>query len=193
MPSILHCVALLLGISATLNVITLYRLRRTPSRSSLNIDEHPLDSELPLPIGAATLEFIFGKHYDIADSTAWATLFPHPEHGGRVRLEDKEFDVGMYTDLKCLDVIRSAYVRMRSGAQVRDEAAEACLGHIRQAILCTADITLEPTKIHCTEDGECPLKGATASGEYLDHRCRDWTQVRQFVEDNQAGWSIKDS
>ncbi|KAJ7127867.1 hypothetical protein C8R44DRAFT_778931 [Mycena epipterygia] len=190
MSTLFLAVGLLLFISATLNVVTVFRLRHTSNTYALS-DERPFASELPLSVGAATLEFIFGKHYNIANETEWATLIP-PNHG-RVRLgaAQEEFDVAMYTDLECLDTIRAIYVQMRDGAQVRSEAAEACLGQIRQAILCTADITLEPTHIICKEDGECLLSGAVASGQFVDHKCRDWVQVREFVEANQASWSVE--
>ncbi|KAJ7654238.1 hypothetical protein B0H17DRAFT_886955, partial [Mycena rosella] len=142
---------------------------------------------LPISLGTATLEFLFGKHYNIANDADWATLVP--SNHGRVRLgaAQEEFDVAMYTDLECLDTIRAAYVVMRDGARVRSEAAEACLGQIRQAILCTADTTLEPADVIC-KDGKCPASSAVATGEFVDHKCRDWTQVRDFVESNQAAW-----
>lgn len=107
----------------------------------------------------------------------------------RLGAAQEEFDVGMYTDLQCLDTIRAAYVSMRDGARVPSPAAEACLGHVRQAILCTADITLEPAHLVC-KDGECPLSSAVASGQFVDHKCRDWVQVRQYVEENQASWGV---
>ncbi|KAJ6517136.1 hypothetical protein DFH09DRAFT_1195508 [Mycena vulgaris] len=186
MPTLFLTVGLLLFISASLNVVTLFRLQHV-SRAYASFDERPLPSELPFSVGSATLEFLFAKHYNIANDTEWATLIP-PNHG-RVRLgaEQQEFDVAIYTDLQCLDTIREAYVKMRAGARIRSEAAEACLGQIRQAILCTADITLEPTHIIC-KDGECPVTGAVASGEFVEHKCRDWAQVRNFVERNQATW-----
>ncbi|KAJ7487018.1 hypothetical protein FB451DRAFT_775893 [Mycena latifolia] len=145
-----------------------------------------LPSELPLTVDNAVLEFVFGQHYNIENDTDWATLTP--PHYGRVKLGEQEFDVGMYSDMECLDTIRAAYVAMRGGAQLRSEAAEMCLGQIRQAILCTADPTLERTTIMC-KDGVCPLDGAVATGNHVDHKCRDWTQVRAFVEDNQAAWA----
>jgi hypothetical protein len=76
---------------------------------------------------------------------------------------------------------------MRDGARVASPAAEACLGQIRQAISCTADITLESTTPEC--DGE--NSAAAASGQFVDHKCRDWVQVRNYVEDNQKMWSIE--
>jgi hypothetical protein len=157
---------------------------------SASFDNKPLRTELPLTVGPATLEFIFGQHYNIANEAEWATLIP--ANHGRVRLgaDLQEFDVAMYTDLQCLATIRAAYASMRDGARVASPAAEACLGQIRQAILCTADITLEPTTPECDEE-KCPLTSAAASGQFVDHKCRDWVQVRNYVEDNQKMWGVE--
>ncbi|KAJ6632223.1 hypothetical protein B0H10DRAFT_1937891 [Mycena sp. CBHHK59/15] len=183
MSTLFLAVATLLCISATLNGITMLHLRNT-YRANSSLEEWPLASELPISIGPATLEFIFGKHYNIADEAEWATLIPPNQ--GRVKLGHprQEFDIAMYSDLRCLDTIRAAYVKMRDGASIPSPAAEECLGQIRQAILCTADITLEPTKFVCHGEKCAPV----ASGEYLDHKCRNWVQVREFVEENQVTW-----
>ncbi|KAJ7661183.1 hypothetical protein B0H17DRAFT_327998 [Mycena rosella] len=185
--TLFFAVGLLLLTSASLNVFSTIRLRHASSAYA-SLNKQPLVSELPLSVRDANLEFIFGKHYDIANDAEWATLIP--SNHGRVKLGEaqQEFDVGMYTDLECLDTIRAAYVDMRDGARMRSEAAEACLGQIRQVILCTADITLEPTHIIC-KDRVCPLSGTVATGEFVDHKCRDWAQVRHFVEGNQATWN----
>ncbi|KAJ6535096.1 hypothetical protein B0H19DRAFT_1383331 [Mycena capillaripes] len=191
MSTLFLAVALLLCVSTTLNVFTIFRLRQT-SNAYASLDNGPLPSELPLTVGAATLEFVFGKHYNIVNEAEWATLIP--ANRGRVRLglgdAKEEFDVAMYSDLECLDTIRAAYVSMRDGARVPSPAAEACLGHIRQAILCTADITLEPAHLIC-KDGECPLSSAVATGQFVDHKCSDWVQVREYVEANQAAWDVE--
>ncbi|KAJ7605368.1 hypothetical protein DFH06DRAFT_258843 [Mycena polygramma] len=189
MSSLFLPITLLLCVSATLNVLTIFRLRQTSSAYA-SLDNGPLPSELPLTVGAATLEFVFGRHYNITHDAEWATLIP--ANHGRVKLgaAQEEFDVGMYTDLRCLDTIRAAYVNMRDGATAPSPAAEACFGHIRQAITCTADITLEPAHVIC-KNGECPLSSAVATGEFVDHKCRDWVQVRDYVESNQAAWSFE--
>ncbi|KAF7295729.1 hypothetical protein MIND_01113500 [Mycena indigotica] len=96
--------------------------------------------------------------------------------------------------MRCLDVIRAAFVRMRdTGSTERDERAEACSGHIRQGIACTADITLKPAKVKCSKDEEtgklfCPVISAVATGNRVDDRCRDWSQAREFVGENQKSW-----
>jgi len=147
----------------------------------------PLASELPLSVEPAILEFISEQHYHIENDSEWATLVP--AHGARVRLgasPREEWDVALFSDLACLDVVRRAFLQMRDGAIAASPAAETCLGQLRQAIVCTADTTLEPARIVCDEAGHC---GGAASGETA-HRCRNWAQVREFVEANQATWAV---
>ncbi|KAJ7473976.1 hypothetical protein FB451DRAFT_975049, partial [Mycena latifolia] len=87
----------------------------------------------------------------------WAPLVP--VHHGRVRLGSlpQEFDVGMCRDLRCLDTIWSALVGLRDGASGPSRAAEECLGQLRPAILCTADITLAAATVGCNK--ECQWRG----------------------------------
>ncbi|KAF7295719.1 hypothetical protein MIND_01112400 [Mycena indigotica] len=203
-PIVYFVIAGLLCASLTLNVFTYSRIRRLQAPAQSNAHSYysvtPADialaatvPQLPLTVQPATLKFVFGEHYNITKPEEWASLIP--PHDGRVRLgEGAEFGVGMYQDMRCLDVIRAAFVRMRdTGSTERDERAEACFGHIRQAIACTADITLEPAKVKCSKDEEtgkvvCPVISAVATGNRVDHRCRDWNQVRAFVEENQKSW-----
>jgi hypothetical protein len=59
---------------------------------------------------------------------------------------------------------------------------------VRQAILCTADTTLEPTHhggpnelaLEDRNDDESTLAPASRS-------CRNWTQVKAWIEDNRVG------
>ncbi|KAJ7457394.1 hypothetical protein FB451DRAFT_1047399, partial [Mycena latifolia] len=145
---------------------------------------------LPLSVGSATLEFISGKHYNIANASEWATLVP--PHHGRVKLgsPQQEFDIAIYSDIECLDTIRNAFITMRDGSGAPSKAAEECLGQIRQAILCTADLTLEPAVVVCEDASQMTECDNISSGEHVRHLCRDWVQVRKFVETNQGNWGF---
>ena len=50
---------------------------------------------------------------------------------------------------------------------------------VRQAILCTADTTLEQSN----EDGSFTAQGAV-------HQCRDWNLVKAFLEENRVDDSV---
>ncbi|KAJ7193092.1 hypothetical protein GGX14DRAFT_479101 [Mycena pura] len=192
----LAAVAVLLCASASLNVLAARRLREAISAPDYAALDFPLSSELPLAVTPAVMQFRFAQHYNITVAEEWATLIP-PRRGhvrllrGDAEAEPVEYGVGMYADLACLDTIRASFVRMRDhGVEEANPESEACFGHIRQAIMCTADVTLEAARVEChEEDGKtvCPPDSAVLTGERVDHRCRDWTQVREFVEKNQAG------
>ncbi|KAJ6476100.1 hypothetical protein C8R45DRAFT_370142 [Mycena sanguinolenta] len=141
---------------------------------------------MPLPVEHAVLDFNFAKHYNITDDAEWATLLP--PHSGRVRLgmAQEEFDVGLFSDLACLENIRRAFLLLREGVREPFPEAEACLGQMRQSIMCNSDLTLEPAYLVCDAEDKC---APAASGDHVPHRCRNWVQVREFVEDNQASWA----
>lgn len=148
----------------------------------------PLASEAPLAVQHAALEFAFGKHYNITADAEWDTLLP--PHGAQITLESEEFDVGLFSDLGCLQTIRHAFLLLRNGATGESfAAAEACLGQIRQAIMCNSDLTLEPAYLVCDAEEKC---APAATGDHVAHRCRNWAQVREFVEENQASREISE-
>ncbi|KAJ6458059.1 hypothetical protein C8R47DRAFT_1203310 [Mycena vitilis] len=184
MTPLQQLLSLFLVASAALNALTLLQIFDA-SRTDHDF-EPALASELPLSVNHQTFKFIFGKHYDLVNDTEWASLIP--PFNGNVKLASppQEFGVGMFSDLHCLDAIRRALVQMRDGTSVPFEGAEHCFGQLRQAVDCTADITLEPAHMVCADDGDC---SPSATGNYLDHRCRSWEQVREFVEANQASWN----
>ncbi|KAJ6483143.1 hypothetical protein C8R45DRAFT_830520 [Mycena sanguinolenta] len=143
---------------------------------------------MPLQVEHAVLDFIFEKHYNITDNAEWATLLP--PHNGRVRVGilEQEFNVGMFSDLGCLENIRRAFLLLREGTRdpLLEVGAEACLGQMRQAIMCNSDLTLEPAYLVCNAEDKC---APAATGDHVAHRCRNWVQVRQFVQNNQLSWN----
>ncbi|KAI0027647.1 hypothetical protein K488DRAFT_60786, partial [Vararia minispora EC-137] len=88
-----------------------------------------------------------------------------------------------YHQLHCLDVFRISYAAAKARALVWpgngtdfDHHLEHCLVYMREMVLCSADSTLIPTMPG--SNGEL----ATSIG--VTHRCRDWTQLRKWVEEN---------
>lgn len=85
----------------------------------------------------------------------------------------------MIHQLHCLDIIRVGFVVNGTNAA---HHIEHCLRYLRQVVLCYADITLEvdtPVMV----DGQ--LEHA-AGGVGMVHRCKDWTAVRSYLEENPA-------
>ncbi|KAF7357318.1 hypothetical protein MSAN_01327400 [Mycena sanguinolenta] len=134
MTSLHNAISILLVTSLALNALTVWRILRTPPIAF----DVPFASEMPLPVEHAVLHFNFAKHYNITDDAEWATLLP--ANNGRIKLgvAQEEFDVGLFSDLACLENIRRAFLLLRDGAREPVPEAEACLGQMRQSIMCNA-------------------------------------------------------
>ncbi|CAA7270031.1 unnamed protein product [Cyclocybe aegerita] len=119
------------------------------------------------------------RNYPLTSNDAWNTMIP--PFLGQVRLGPKgrPYGISMYHQLHCLNSLRYTYMVARYNLEP-DPIAERSIAHtthcfhvLRHSILCHADLTLVAR--NSTEEGE-------------SHRCRDWAQIRRFVEDNQAKW-----
>ncbi|KAJ3993566.1 hypothetical protein F5050DRAFT_1780822 [Lentinula boryana] len=118
--------------------------------------------------------------YPLTDDKKWASIVP--PKGGFIRLGPvgAPFSIALYHQLHCVNGIRFAYVAARDGLFKHAKEREAAFQHVnhcfdvlRQSLLCKADTTLIPLG---------PEKQHT-------RRCRDWTQIRAFVDDNHRFWA----
>ncbi|KAJ7074802.1 hypothetical protein C8F01DRAFT_971726, partial [Mycena amicta] len=95
---------------------------------------------------------------------------------GYVRLgeEQRAFAIAMFHEMHCVRLMRAAL----SGRY--DAAAQGhmhhCLNYIRQFILCSPDLTLEPPDV-LSRDFEAERVGST-------HVCADWSLFYQVAADN---------
>ncbi|KAK0207018.1 hypothetical protein DFS33DRAFT_1318472 [Desarmillaria ectypa] len=181
----------LLSIGTVLNILSMLYARHAIPEYSPFMDSHTKGEsrELPERINDAVLRFEFGN-YSITSDDEWASLFP--PHGGQVLLDGSKYDVSLYLQLRCLDTVRVAFVTLRdvfngqSTVRTIDSVdfkeTEYCLDVLRQTVICTADITLEPGEVVVLPDGSTDM---AATGNHVDHICKDWAQVREFVEKNQ--------
>jgi hypothetical protein len=98
--------------------------------------------------------------------------------------EQDAYAVSMYHQLHCLNSMRYDLLMSRTAREAdTKELAHAhhCYNYIRQGLLCKADITLEPTKKIMFDNGQI---GAAASGSGVTHICRNWVQIREYMESN---------
>ncbi|OCT45940.1 hypothetical protein CLCR_00494 [Cladophialophora carrionii] len=133
---------------------------------------------------------------------AWLNMFPKGD--GRVKLRDAEmktqiYDVAVVKQLECLAFLRHIlidYSHEQHPLPREKSRAYHCLDHVRQAVLCAADTTLEPTTL---QDGMAPhddqaqrygheaTSGANVNlGAAPLHTCKNWTAVKRWIEEN--GW-----
>lgn len=111
-------------------------------------------------------------HYGLHDVREWESLTP--PGNGWVVLEPgpRAYAVTMYHQLHCLNSMRYDLTQSKIGknATVAELGhAHHCYNYIRQGLQCGLDLTLEPTH------------GGTGG---ITHVCRDWVQVRAYMEQN---------
>lgn len=93
---------------------------------------------------------------------------------------NRTFVVSMYHQMHCLDRIRVGFIVNGSDAY---RHAEHCLRYLRQIILCKADTTLEEVDDTRTDTDGKVVEGASGVG--MIHRCKDWTKVKQYLEEKE--------
>jgi len=146
----------------------------------------------------------------------WTSLIPPLSSGFLYHPHDHKFySVALYHQLHCLNSLRKYVARgsvshfslsswpalinahWELGSELRLDRevvthAGHCLDYLRQAILCHADTTLEP--VHDIVVPADPLRNTSqhtdkvAQGWDVLHRCKDWTFVRDALEDNWTTW-----
>ena len=130
------------------------------------------------------------RHYalDNPESDAeYVSLYPG-DNLGFVHLGPNKrfFGLSMFHQIHCLDSLRKAILGLTHDH--RDmEAGELghthhCLNYLRQTILCSADVTLEPETPEGSQD--------VGEGLAVTHVCRDWGKVYDFVRRNEAEWEV---
>ncbi|KAJ3753849.1 hypothetical protein EV360DRAFT_52727 [Lentinula raphanica] len=129
----------------------------------------------------------------------WSTLTPtssggfiyHPQY-------NKFYTISMYHQIHCLNALRRYIAQgmtTRANLHLTNEVlshTNHCLDYLRQALLCQGDTTLEP--VH---EILVPADVSRNVTEHLDlvsqgwnviHRCKDWTVVREYAEENWKSW-----
>lgn len=119
--------------------------------------------------------------YPLTDDQRWGSIVPPKRGFIRLGPEGTPFAISLYHQLHCINGVRFAYVAARDGLFKRPVDRNAAFQHVnhcfdvlRQSLLCKADTTLIPTKSHNQTNA-------------IRH-CRDWAQVREFVDKNHKFW-----
>jgi len=106
---------------------------------------------------------------------AWEDLLPH--RTALVRLgppaEHRRFVPAAFHSLHCLQMIRAAFDTPIIQGDALWTHVPHCANYVRQSILCHADSTLEEVNPIGYEHGVGVL-----------HMCKDWSALREAVEDN---------
>ncbi|KAJ7187311.1 hypothetical protein C8R46DRAFT_287819 [Mycena filopes] len=186
---LLSLLVLLTTLSTALNVALYHRVLQAshklsgPQRHNF---EFTSPRELPGYFRPAVLTFAApatdALHYPLTSDAAWASTVAPKRGFVRLGPAGAPTALATYHQLHCVNGIRFAYVAARDGLFRSAEARRGAFGHVnhcfdllRQGVLCRADTTL--TRV-----------GAEGEGGATTRRCRDWAQVRAFVDENHAFW-----
>lgn len=120
----------------------------------------------------------------------WSALFPSQPTHGWVRLgpEGRPFLVTAHHQLHCLESLRRIFTAASCTTDAPadvDWHVQHCLNGLRQAVLCNADTALEPSFEYQLADGST---SPAATGMGVDHVCRDWSQMDDYIEGNRREW-----
>ena len=122
-------------------------------------------------------------HYPLNGSDAdsqWNAMIP--TDGGIIHLgPNKEpFMLSMFHQLRCLDIIRRAYMEGSRGGDASTPISRHCLNYIRQMVLCRGDLRLQrvvdPYGEHAVQFRDTQT-------------CLDWRVVYAMVQDNEQNHS----
>lgn len=170
----------------------------------------------PVTVPPAGLSTFRSPHYELNSShdENWSSLTP-PHSAGFIfhPVTETFYAVSMYHQLHCLNSLRKNVAKginpctgylspinsLSTGPQLiltpgLIAHANHCLDYLREAILCHADVTLEPVRnVYVDEEiseGNHPRGhiDQVAMGWNVDHRCSDWTFIREYLEDNYSTW-----
>jgi hypothetical protein len=121
------------------------------------------------------------SEYPLDDDHRWASIVADKRGFIRLGSEGAPISISLYHQLHCINGIRFAYVATRDGLFKTEKARAASFAHVnhcfdllRQSLLCKSDTTLIPT--------------GASNQTVITRRCRDWAQVRKFVDDNHDFW-----
>ena len=122
-------------------------------------------------------------HYALLDpqsSEEWLWISTVGDGDLRLGPSQRLFGVGWTHQQHCLHYILDALQSPTAAHGEHAEHPEHCLNHIRQYVLCDADITLEPANVLA--------RNWTEERRIGDHRCVNWTTLRSEFRRNWKDW-----
>jgi hypothetical protein len=131
-----------------------------------------LPRELPINVRNAAMIFNDTSHYGLYDVREWEALTPPGNGWVLLEPDSKPYAVSMFHQLHCLNSMRYDLTQSKIGKYPTEENlahAHHCYNYHRQNLLCGLDLTLSSTGYGL---------GDTA------HVCRDWAQIREYLEEN---------
>ncbi|GBE89270.1 hypothetical protein BKA93DRAFT_829975 [Sparassis latifolia] len=144
-------------------------------------------AEFSIPIRYAALSTVKSPRLGLYASDAeWRSLLPSGEGFLYLPSDGEHYLVSHYHQLHCLRSLRMYFLKHDNLSEADWGHVDHCLIYLHQMLLCNVDLTLEPANHkQLTPDGR--LTNAV-TGIDVTHRCKDWAQVRGFMESNYEQW-----
>jgi hypothetical protein len=145
-------------------------------------------ARLPIEPRDVSLKVVDSERYGMHDDNDWASVTPLGHGFVKIGSGEDFYAISMYHQLHCLNGFRkmlSGENRNASCMEHDEQHVLHCLSYLRQMVLCSADITLEPAFSAENTDGR---KTKAAYGTGVTHQCKDWEQIRAFSESNYETW-----
>ncbi|KAJ7457453.1 hypothetical protein FB451DRAFT_1274931 [Mycena latifolia] len=186
-----HLLPLLLVLTVLSTALNVGLLRRVweVSRGLSGVGRHNTEypfipGEIPDNFRTAALTFEApDSQYPLDDDRKYATIVPSERGFIRLGAEGAPWAVAAYHQAHCVNGIRFAYVASRDGLFKTEKARAGAFAHVnhcfdvlRQSILCRADTTL------------IPVGAANQTQAPVTRRCRDFAQVREYIDSNHKFW-----
>ncbi|KAF8960221.1 hypothetical protein BDZ97DRAFT_1922310 [Flammula alnicola] len=158
----------------------------TPGIETYSYRAHDFPENLPLPLADLPLVLMTDEesvHYPLLgydSDEEWYSLTPLDSGSGYLRLghDNRLFAVSMFHQLHCLRIINLAFSKAPISTP---EHIQHCLNYLRQAALCSSDLSIEPGNFE-ERNFVVERTGATRT-------CRDWTLVYPVMHENYGRWT----
>lgn len=150
-----------------------------------------------LPEGDGLVKVAQPRRHGLPPSQRWV------DAQGEVAGDVEVFEVAVVRELECLLVVRQLLGRLEEKGKAIEmnhhekRDAHRCLDHLRQAILCHADTTLERvgpktelggSRRHGPNDN--PVVDLDSSAGTM-RTCRDWSRIKHWLEEHRADHDLK--
>lgn len=144
---------------------------------SINVDDEP---KFPVHVNDAAFTFVkthrFGLYTNDSD---WDFILPDGEGFLYLPSRDEHYFVAHYHQMHCLRALRNYFLDVHKMNKLDYGHVSHCLMYLREAALCNVDLTLEPAS-HKQHKLSGHL-GLAVTGFGVTHRCRDWSQVHDYM------------
>lgn len=139
--------------------------------------------EFPVHVNDAALTFVKTHRFGLySDNSDWETILPVGDGFLYLPDHDQHYFPAHFHQLHCIRALRNYFLDVHNMTRMDFGHVDHCLVYLRELTLCNIDLTLEPaTHKQLSTNGKITL---AVTGVGVTHRCKDWSQVRDYMVSN---------